>query len=149
MPTDFTGLNIRPRIALVGSNPSVRSTTSEAFASTTKSAQILSSWIKNIDADFIFINITDIKTPNNRPLSQKEMKEALPSLSLNLAELNADGYVTLGKAAHTALTLLHLAHLEMPHPSGMNRLLNDRDFVTEKIKELATYVASSSKLVRY
>jgi uracil-DNA glycosylase len=140
---DFIGLNMRYKILLVGSNPSIRSSTSEAFSSTTKSARILSSWIKDIDAEFIFINVTDIKTPNNRPLSKKEIKESLPFLYFNIKKLNANKYVALGKAAHIALTLLCLDHLEMPHPSGMNRLLNDSNYRDKKINELATFATSS------
>jgi uracil-DNA glycosylase len=30
----------------------------------------------------------------------------------------------------------------MPHPSGLNRQLNDKEFVEEKIKGLANYLAS-------
>jgi uracil-DNA glycosylase len=140
---DFIGLNMRHKILLVGSNPSIRSSTSEAFSSTTKSANTLSLWIKDIDADFIFINVSDIKTPKNRPLSQKEIKKSLPSLDCNIKKMNADKYVALGKAAHIALTLLGLDHLEMPHPSGMNRLLNDSNYRDKKINELATFATSS------
>jgi uracil-DNA glycosylase len=51
-----------------------------------------------------------------------------------------DKIVALGKTAEKALTLLGYDFYAMPHPSGLNRKLNDKDYIEEKIKGLRDYI---------
>lgn len=109
----------------------------------TKSGRTLKEWITDLDAVFLYANVSSIKTENNRPLTRGEVAFGLPALLKKIQNDNPDKIVALGKTAHEALDMLQIAHLAMPHPSGLNRQLNDPIFKEQKIKELATFVASS------
>lgn len=152
MSTDSTKLPTRFRILLLGSNPSIRSQTDLAFYNDTKSGSTLNEWIKDIDATFYYANVSHIKTENNRQLTKKEVRDSLPSLMDTLRGLRPDKIVALGKVAADALTLLrskiegNLEWLEMPHPSGLNRKLNDPNYRDQKIKELAAYCEPSRQV---
>ncbi len=132
----------RIKVLLLGSNPSIRSASDFAFFLDSKSGVTLQGWISGIEADFFYGNVSDIKTENNRPLTRAEIKASLPSLLAKLKQDTPDRIVALGKTAHSALTLLRLPHLEMPHPSGLNRQLNDKEFAERKIKELVAFATS-------
>jgi uracil-DNA glycosylase len=121
-------------VVFIGSNPSTRSPDDTAFHISTKSRQILMSWIDNKNIEIIFDNISNIKTENNRPLSLKEIKQSLPILTKSIQDKNPDRIVTLGKTAEKALSLIDLFEFfAAPHPSGLNRQLNDKEYV-EKMK---------------
>jgi uracil-DNA glycosylase family 4 len=127
-------------ILFIGSNPSVRSVNTDAFDLSTRSGRILASWIRDIEAPVRFLNISDIPTPNNRPLTKTEITAALPSLKGKIESLNPTHIVALGKVATRALTTLNLRFYAMEHPSGMNRKLNDKLFVTHMLAEFKQYV---------
>jgi len=51
-----------------------------------------------------------------------------------------DQIVALGKEASIALNKAIIPHLRIPHPSGLNRKLNDPQFVNKFLKECKHYV---------
>lgn len=124
-------------IVFVGSNPSTASTTDEAFHESARSSKILADWTKDIPGDKRYVNVARRKTDNNKALTTAEMKAELPRLKNDLA--GATRIVALGKTAMRALSLLGVDFYEMPHPSGRNRLLNDKEYAARKIKELVHY----------
>lgn len=130
------------KVLLIGSNPSISSQSSFAFFLDSKSGQTLQEWIKDVEADFVYGNVSSIKTDNNRPLTRAEIKASLPDLLKAIKRNRPDKIVALGKTAAEALTLLQLSFLGMPHPSGLNRKLNDKEYAAQKIKELATFATS-------
>jgi uracil-DNA glycosylase len=127
------------KILFVGSNPSNTAASTEAFTADTASGRILRSWITGIEGQFCFENIVPQKTENNRPLTKAEMAEGQASLLLRIKEINPDRIVALGKSAASTLVKLNLKFLEMPHPSGLNRKLNDRAYVEEQLVNLRHY----------
>jgi uracil-DNA glycosylase len=132
-------------VLFVGSNPSNSSETDTAFHGSTRSSKILTEWCSHIEgAMFVHINVLSSKTPNNRPLSRKEILSSLESLQENLRGIKPDKIVALGKTASAALTLLHVDFFEMPHPSGRNRLLNDKDYMAKKLINLKRYANKST-----
>ena len=135
------------KILFVGSNPSVRSETNTAFHGSTKSARILDEWTKDIVGDKIYHNVSTVKTVYNRPLKVSEIKEGAYMLLLHIMQEKPDKIIALGKTAAKALAFTNQAFLEMPHPSGRNRLLNDTKYVEQKIKELAEFCAPASSSI--
>ena len=139
---------MQPNIILfVGSNPSNASLTDIAFHAETKSSKILTSWSKNLDGIKMHINVLNKKTENNRPLKISEIGGNLEQLKSQLNIISPNRIIALGKTAARALTLLGVDFFEMPHPSGRNRLLNDRAYVEEKIKALTEYCSVSASKI--
>jgi uracil-DNA glycosylase len=135
------------KVLFIGSNPSVKSATYNPFCPSTKSGKILNNWVnQTCSGKFVsYANISDNQTQANRPLSSTEIKENLPRLKDKITAINPWRIVALGKAAEKALTLLHCNFYAMPHPSGLNRQLNDPKFVEEKIKGLREYLKPSEE----
>lgn len=127
------------KILFVGSNPSTSSKTTEAFAEDTVSGRNLRSWIDGVEGELYFDNISSKKTKENRPLLPKEISRASKMLAERIAQVSPDRVVALGKSAAAALEKLEIEFVEMPHPSGLNRQLNDKQFMADKIEELKKY----------
>ena len=51
-----------------------------------------------------------------------------------------DKVIALGNVASNSLKKLNIDHFKMPHPSGLNRQLNDKKFEKNKIKECYNYL---------
>jgi uracil-DNA glycosylase len=137
------------KIVFVGSNPSQRSASIVPFWMDTRSNKILASWISRLEPGSIesihYLNVSNKPTPNNRPLKTSEIKENLERLKKNIeVDVVPDKVIALGKTAAVALTLLRIPFYGMPHPSGLNRQLNDPKFVEEKLKELKKYLVFES-----
>ena len=128
-------------ILFVGSNPANASTCEAAFHGSTRSSQILTSWCDHIDGIKMHINVLNKKTENNRPLKQNEIKANLDRLKIDIETIAPDRVIALGKTAAKALSMIGVKFLEMPHPSGRNRLLNDANYVAQKVKSLREFCA--------
>lgn len=91
-----------------------------------------------------FENVSDQPTPGNRPLNISEIRANLQSLKMKLDLCIDNGFkiVTLGRTAEKAVKMLGMDHYSMPHPSGLNRQLNDKKFVEEKINGLKVFLES-------
>jgi uracil-DNA glycosylase len=133
-------------ILFIGSNTSNASADNSAFHPSTKSRKILDSWCQDIVGIKAYLNVLDKKTEDNRPLTQEEIKVNISRLAEDIKKINPDKIIALGKTASKAVSLLGLKFLELPHPSGMNRLLNDPQYVEEKIKELVEFCSTSSDI---
>lgn len=136
------------KVIFIGSNPSQKSGSIVPFWHDTRSTAVLKKWMDQVYLDptirldsVAFGNVANIVTPNNRPLKMSEIKAALPRLNKLINEdCVPDKVVALGKTAEKALTMLGIPHHAMPHPSGLNRLLNDPLYVAEKINGLKEYL---------
>ena len=53
-----------------------------------------------------------------------------------------DKVIALGGFASKALQKLHISHFVLPHPSGLNRRLNDREYEKKVLRECYEYVWS-------
>lgn len=126
------------KVVLLGSNPSNASPFSDPFTHS-KSSATLDSWLKELGlsrSSVDIINVSDTKTPNNRPLKSDEITRELPRLGPLLTNRVV---VALGKTAATAVSRLIALNvkswkpavvIELPHPSGLNRKLNDKEWLS-------------------
>ena len=113
-----------------------------------RSRKILDSWLSRISLDhphsIVLANVSDDPTEGNRPLKMREVRLKLNELSLKIQDIKPDKIIALGKTAARALTLLHLDFYEMPHPSPINRVLNNKEKVQEYIDGLKTYIQNNN-----
>lgn len=133
------------RVLIVGANPSIKSTTTKAFDLSTKSGQILHGWIgvawNSTFFEFELANIYNQPTPNNRQLNKAEIDSGKETLSELIKYFNPHRIIAVGKLPAKVLTQMGLEFYEMPHPSGLNRKLNDKEWTEEKIKGLRHYIS--------
>lgn len=110
----------------VGDTPSPKSKRPwDAFEPATKSGKTIREWAPLMGVDlFICINRTD----------------SLFQFTVESAQIMKFPIISFGEKAHKALSKLKVPHFEMPHPSGRNRKINDKKFLTERLQECKMYV---------
>ena len=130
-------------VLIVGSNPAQASPDNSAFHPSTRSRKVIDSWFEGIEAELTFINISNEKTPENRPLNVSEISKS-NEIHKQLQSFKNHKIVAVGNAAGNALKRAGIDFLAMPHPSGRNRLLNDPAYVQGKIKQLRDYLSCTT-----
>lgn len=68
------------------------------------------------------------------------IKEQTPNFNLLSSYWKYRKIVALGNEASKILNYMGIEHLKMPHPSGLNRKLNDKQYEEDCIKLLRDYV---------
>lgn len=138
------------KIVFIGSNPSCTSPVNDPFAHCMSANRMINDWIPKLGLtrdQVEFMNVANYKTPKNRPLKTKEIDAELPRLTVALVGRKV---VTLGKTAEIAIDRMCRENflngngpeveptlvLNLPHPSGRNRLLNDRAKVEQMLSEV-------------
>ena len=114
-------------IFFVGDKPSRKNKNPKIPFVGTKSYTRLLQWIDAMD-----ISVTDVVLCNTENIDRLGQVN-VPGL-LTCVE-HGDHVIALGKAAEKHLTNLKIAHFPMPHPSGLNRQNNNKDFIKKKLKE--------------
>ena len=126
-------------ILVVGSNPSVKSPGLTPFHPHTRSSKVLHQWFLGVHVKIVYINVVDYVTPKNRPLTVREIRENLPNFTKKLDQYKDRKIVALGKTAAKALSMTGRDFFEAPHPSGLNRKLNDQEYVKQMKENLRRY----------
>lgn len=130
----YLGSKVQMHVLFLGSNPSTQSPDPRVPFAGTRSGRILTSWIELLGANhrYQLMNLSEQVTENNRPLLKGEV------LYDTLARrLQGDFFaiVALGDSASKALRRLRRDHFRLPHPSPLNRQLNDRRFVLQALRD--------------
>lgn len=117
-------------VLIVGMNPSNKPTLGNKQNA---SFRRLESWMDHLNIrHFSFINTFDYRaTPT---LSKVDYKK----LSIVTKEYN--NIIALGGFVSSALERLDVKHFKMPHPSPLNRLLNDRSYEKQVLNECKEYL---------
>jgi len=112
-------------IWIVGSNPSPKNVNPLVPFWGTTSYETLSRWLKVLGINrHALLNVSNEVTNGKIP---KLTAEDLLRVKLKLE--NATTVIALGNTASMALKRLGIKHFKLPHPSGRNRLLNDKKFI--------------------
>lgn len=142
------------KIVFVGDKPSSKNLDSNVPFVGTQSYKVLLQWIWEMDID-----ISDVVLTNVDDFYHK--------INHNNCSLTSDYFIALGQVAgdflenlevrwiyrcgptiiptdqHTETTTIYkFPYFTLPHPSGRNRLLNDKEFVKNKLKECKEWLRS-------
>lgn len=129
-------------IYVVGSNPSPKNWFKTIAFIGTRSFRILQGWLEEMGVDdAMMINVSNqVTEPGVVPKVTQEDHDRLRQ------ELRkATRVIAVGKLAHKHLTLLGIDHFALPHPSGLNRRLNDPAFIREELKRCAEWLKTGQK----
>lgn len=117
------------KVLVVGMNPSGRDLKDKKGPTLKK----LESWMDQVGVQhFSFMNTFD--EPGETKLTKVDFKRLC-----KVAE-DYDKIVALGGFVSSALNTINVSHFKMPHPSPLNRLLNDKTFEQNILKECKEYL---------
>jgi uracil-DNA glycosylase len=106
---------------------------SQSVHTTTSCFNRLNTWVEDLEIEeFFFVNAS--------PKTGKVTKKDLDLDNLLRACYNARIVIALGNYASDALNSIGVTHFKLPHPSGLNRQLNDKDFVENQLMMCRRYI---------
>lgn len=112
-----------------------------------RSEHTLRKWLDEIGShDYVLTNVSNVVTPGNRPLRVSEMD--LEGLRETILKLEPQHVIALGRIAERALKALELTCIPMPHPSGLNRKLNDQLYVQDMLESVRRWIRDEADVYR-
>ena len=134
------------KIIVLGSNPSNSSPFNDPFTHC-RSAKTLDKWLAKLGLSREMVELANVsyeKTPNNRPLKKSEINLEIPRLGYLVG---GNIVITLGRTAEEAMQRVVKLNIPrwrperviaLPHPSGSNRVRNDRELLEKMLSNAAT-----------
>lgn len=114
-------------IIFVGDKPSIRNTVpGQAFIGT-KSHKVLQEWA----ARMCLLNFTMLNS------QEADLPQLIRFHSIE------NQLVALGNNASKVLQQLGFKHFKLPHPSGRNRQLNNKEFIRQQLQNCKSYLAQN------
>ena len=112
-------------IYFIGDKPSKKNIDKNVAFVGTRSYKTLLDWIYRMN-----LNINKICLFNHKGF-----------INTRLKHINEhDAIVALGNVASEALSKENVPHIKIPHPSGLNRVLNDKKMVDKFLKHCKDYI---------
>lgn len=128
----------RMRVIVIGMNPGDRRPKTVNESTFHKR---LNSWMDEICVDkYSFVNAQQRPGKKFAP-TKSDLNFVVDSVSCS----DYDAILALGKNSSSVLRRLGLEHFALPHPSGLNRQLNDREFVRSVLGACKEYVHCTSR----
>lgn len=122
-------------IIFVGDKPSKKNIDPEVAFVGTKSYKTVLDWIYEMKIDVthtVLCNKTDVKAR----AYGIEVNPANYGLDLH----HEDRVIALGEEASKYLDKINVNHFKLPHPSGLNRKLNDKKWLKKELKKCYKWI---------
>jgi hypothetical protein len=132
-----------PKVVVVGTNPSNKSTTTMPFDKSTKSGETVRSWFDGYLYGIAYRNLYNNYTKDNKLPQKSDCQESIRRLK----EYREKGYkiVACGSFVSKLLTESNISHFSIPHPSGLCRFWNDKEAGEAKIKEMHNWIQNGTQ----
>lgn len=124
------------RVIVVGMNPS---NTDNRFHFKNPTVRKTNKWMS--DCGVQYFSWANTFNKKGTPRESKVDKEQLKSLIEPY-----DRVVALGSFSSTVIEKLGVNHFKMPHPSPLNRQLNDKSYEADMVKACKAYIEQGSSL---
>lgn len=120
-------------VAFIGDEPSDKNLDKDVAFVGTQSYKRLLGWIAEMG-----ISINHVYLANKRQCQF----DGRGGMCTPEGYMSIDAVVALGKEASKLLNRDMVAHFSLPHPSGMNRQINDKEYVAEELRKCREYLLS-------
>lgn len=122
-------------ILFVASNPSSLNTNPEIAMIGSKSERTFTRWVEYLIPDGVYrvINVSNEVTDDNKPLKRSQYN--ISHLIHYAKDLSITKVVALGNVAADALDQIEVQYFKLPHPSPLNRFLNNKEQVDAVLEE--------------
>lgn len=130
------------RLLIVGQNPSKKNTYNNTPFIGTKSGINLTVWLEKINLHITQCPMINCSDDVDCKFNKKDIIKAAFKIGGEMVNTNPDKILTLGNIAHKILARCRIDHFALPHPSGRNRKLNDKQWLDNQLKLAKEYIWS-------
>lgn len=126
------------KVLFVGQNPSKKNIDPKVPFVGTKSEKILDEWFKILKLEDIFI-VNAFDYTNKKYTNAEYLSSALDmNFVYDIYQFNK--VIALGNIASKVLKYADIEHFKLPHPSGLNRKLNDKKWLNNELEKAKEYL---------
>ena len=113
-------------ILVLGLNPSAKHSSS-------KSLETLWKWLD-------FLEVKYVSFDNIYPKYGKVIQNQIDKRYIREISSESDRIIALGQTVSSTLSSMGIDHFRLPHPSGLNRQLNNKKFLNQKLSRCLLYL---------
>lgn len=136
--SELIGKNLHAQLFFVADKPSKKNVSQNIPLVGTNSYKTFVNWLADMHIDITRVRIFN---QSDRPFSKKQIR--LLNEKINTGELKI---IALGQKAMTYLNSLDIPEFfVLPHPSGLNRKLNDKQALKETLDSCQSFVYNYKK----
>lgn len=128
------------RVLIVGQNPSKKNIDPYTPFDGTRSGVTVNKWLDKLEVHKSMCYSINCKNSVDYKFNEQGIRETADYLNYSVPFMKYDKILALGKIAHKVLAQAGIAHFELPHPSGRNRKLNDKKWLSKQLELAKEYV---------
>lgn len=132
------------RVLIVGNNPSLKNPDPNVPFEGTRSGLTLTKWIEKIGIPDIEYHMINVSCRPTKSVADSQFTDGEIAVVALFAK-SCDAVIALGRKVGKALTKAEVPHHEMPHPSGLNRKLNDPRYVEFQLQQCEVYLRAAMR----
>jgi uracil-DNA glycosylase len=128
------------KVLIVGQNPSRHNLDPKVAFKGSKSFKVIEDWASEIGlstSEYILVNAF---SKVNQKYNKLEVEVAVHRIVRYMSMVKPDKVIALGKIPAKVLKKAMVAHFELPHPSGLNRKLNDVEWLQGELEKARDYI---------
>lgn len=130
------------KVLLVGQNPSRHNLDPKVAFKGSKSFKVIEDWVQEMSLIESAYMIVNAFPKVNQTYKKKDIELAVDRINHYMKIVKPNKVVALGRMAAKVLKKANIDHFELPHPSGLNRKLNDVEWLQEELNKAREYIWS-------
>lgn len=122
------------RLLVLGQNPSKSNTDPNVAFKGSKSESKLNQWLNAVVPVDYECMIMNCSNSVDFKLTEDNLDIMIQRIDFVIKKENIDKIIALGNIPSKILKAAGIPHFKLPHPSGRNRLLNNKSWVAEQLQ---------------
>jgi hypothetical protein len=133
------------RVLIVGNNLSPKSPDPTVPLTGIRSGTILIRWLESLKIEGLEFHVINMSSRTSKIMAESVFNNGEVSVVAAFSK-SCDAVIALGRKVGMALTRAQVAHFEMPHPSRLNRKLNNPHYVEEQLRQCEAYLQQQAQV---
>lgn len=128
------------KVLLVGQNPSRHNLDPKIAFKGSKSFKVIEEWVQEMSLSDCGYMLVNAFPKVNQKYKKADVEVAISRVKNYMEMIKPQKVIALGKMAAKVLKKANIEHFELPHPSGLNRKLNNVEWLQEELHKARNYV---------
>lgn len=128
------------KVLLVGQNPSRHNLDPKVAFKGSKSFKVIEDWVQEMSLSECGYMLVNAFPKVNQKYKKIDVEVAVERINHYMNLIKPNKVIALGKMAAKVLKKANIDHFELPHPSGLNRKLNDIEWLQEELRKASDYI---------
>lgn len=125
---------------LVGQNPSRHNLDPKVAFKGSKSFKVIEDWVNEMSLSECGYMLVNAFPKVNQTYKKADVEVAVERVNHYMKMIKPEKVIALGRMAAKVLKKAKVDYFELPHPSGLNRKLNDVEWLQNELDKAKRYI---------